>query len=61
MTLFEQVAKSNCGDELCKEICEYLANPDSFKKPNIFCKSLRVDNGLLLEENMLWVPNNGEL
>ena len=53
LTLPKQVAKSNQEDELCKEICEYLTNPNGFEKPNTFCKGLRVNDGLLLKENKL--------
>ena len=53
LTLSKKVAKSNCENELCKEIHQYLANPNSLEKLNTICKDLKVDNRLFLKENKL--------
>ena len=50
LTLPKWVTKLNYEDELCKEICEYLTNPNNLKKPDIFCKDLKVDNELILRK-----------
>ena len=53
----KQVMESNQNNELCNKICLYLANSKGLDKPDIYLKSLRVENGLLMKENWLWVAD----
>ena len=53
--------ESNRNNELCSEICLYLANPKELDKPDAYLKDLRVENKLLMKRNRLWVTNKGQL
>ena len=57
----KQVMESNQNIELCSKICLYLANPKGLDKPNAYLKDLRVENGLLMKRNQLWVANKSQL
>ena len=57
----ERVMKSNQNNELYSKICMYLANPEGLEKSEIYLKDLRVENGLLMKGNQLWVANKGQL
>ena len=49
----EQVMESNWNNELYSKICLYLANSKRLAKSEVYLKSLRVENGLLMKENRL--------
>ena len=53
--------KSNKKKELCSKIRSYLTNPKGLEKPEVYLKSLRVENGLLMKENWLWVVDEDQL
>ena len=57
----EQVIESNQKNELCNKICSYLTNPKGLEKSEVYLKSLRVENRLLMKENWLWVTNKDQL
>ena len=57
----EQVMKSNQNNELCSKICLYFANLKGLEKPEVYLKGLRVENGLLMKRNRLWVTNKNQL
>ena len=57
----EQVMESNQNNELCSKIRLYFANPKGLKKPEVYLKSLRVENRLLMKENWLWVADKDQL
>ena len=61
LSLPERVIKSNQNNELCSKICLYLANPKGLEKSEVYLKSLRVENGLLMKGNRLWVANEDQL
>ena len=58
LNLSKHVAKSNREDEICTEIWEYLADPKNKEQPDTFSKGLRVNDGLLLKKNLLWIPED---
>ena len=47
----EPVMESNQKNELCNKICLYLANPKGLEKPEVYLKSLKVENRLLMKGN----------
>ena len=51
----------NQNNELCSEICLYFANPKGLEKSEVYLKDLRVENGLLMKENRLWVADEDQL
>ena len=57
----EQVMESNQINKLCNKIHLYLANPKGLDKPNAYLKGLKVENGLLIKGNQLWVADKGQL
>ena len=61
LPLSEQVIECNQNNELCSKICSYLANSERLKKPEVYLKGLRVENGLLMKENWLWVADKDQL
>ena len=61
LPLPEQVMESNQNNELCSKICSYLANPKELEKPEVYLKGLRVENGLLMKGNRLWVADKDQL
>ena len=60
-TLPEQVMKFNQNNKLCSKICLYFANPKGLDKSEVYLKSLKVENGLLMKENWLWITNKSQL
>ena len=60
-TLPEQVTESNQNNKLCNKICSYLANSKGLEKPEAYFKGLRVENGLLMKGNWLWVAKESHL
>ena len=60
-TLPEQVTESNRNNELCNKICFYFASQKGLKKQEAYLKGLRVENGLLMKRNWLWVAKEGHL
>ena len=60
-TLPEWVMESNQNNKLCNKICSYLANPKGLEKPEAYLKGLRIENGLLMKRNWLWVAKEGHL
>ena len=61
LPLPEQVMESNWVNKLCSKIQLYLANLKGLDKSNAYLKGLRVENGLLMKRNQLWVANEGQL
>ena len=61
LPLPEQVIESNQKNELCSKIRLYLANPKELEKPEVYLKGLRVENGLLMKGNRLWVADKDQL
>ena len=61
LTLPERVTEFNRNNELCNKICSYLANQKGLEKPETYLKGLRVENGLLMKGNWLWVAEEGHL
>ena len=59
--LLEQVIESNQNNELCSKIRLYLANPRGLKKPEVYLKGLRVENGLLMKGNWLYITDKDQL
>ena len=57
----EQVIEFNQNNKLCSKIRLYFANPKGLDKPNTYLKGLKVENGLLIKENWLWVADKGQL
>ena len=57
----EQVMESNQNNELCSKIRSYFANPKGLEKPEVYLKSLKVENKLLMKRNQLWVANKDQL
>ena len=57
----ERVTESNQNNKFCNKIHLYLANPKGLEKPKVYLKGLRMENGLLMKENWLWVANKGQL
>ena len=57
----ERVIEFNWVNKLCSEIRSYLANPKRLDKPDAYLKGLRVENGLLMKGNQLWVANESQL
>ena len=55
------VMKSNQNNELCSKIRLYFANLKRLEKPDVYLKGLRVENGLLMKGNQLWVINDDQL
>ena len=53
--------ESNRINELYNKICLYFANSKGLDKLDAYLKSLRVENGLLMKENRLWVVDKGQL
>ena len=53
--------ESNQNNELRSKIRLYLANPKGLKKPEVYLKGLRVENGLLMKGNRLWVADEDQL
>ena len=53
--------ESNQNNKLCNKICSYFANPKGLEKPEVYLKSLRVKNRLLMKGNWLWDANKGQL
>ena len=53
--------ESNQNNKLCNKIYLYLANPKRLAKPEVYLKSLRVENGLLIKGHWLWVADEGQL
>ena len=60
-TLPEQVTESNQNNKLCNKICLYLTNLKGLEKPETYLKGLRVENGLLMKGNWLWVAKKDHL
>ena len=60
-TLPEQVTESNQNNKLCNKIHSYFANQKGLKKREAYLKGLRVENGLLMKQNRLWVAKEGHL
>ena len=60
-TLPEQVTESNRNNKLCNKIRLYFANQKGLEKLEAYLKGLRVENGLLMKENQLWVAKEGHL
>ena len=61
LSLPKRVMECNRNNELCSKIHSYLANSKGLEKPEVYLKSLRVENGLLIKENRLWVANEDQL
>ena len=61
LTLPKRVTEFNRNNELCNEIHSYLANQKGLEKPEAYFKGLRVENGLLMKGNRLWVAKEGYL
>ena len=57
----EWVIESNRNNELCSKIRLYFANPKGLKKLKVYLKGLRVENGLLMKGNRLWVADKDQL
>ena len=57
----EQVTEFNQNNKLCNEIHSYFANQKRLEKPEAYLKGLRVENGLLMKKNWLWVAEEGHL
>ena len=57
----EQIMESNQNNKLCSKIYLYLANPEGLEKLEIYLKGLRVENGLLMKRNWLWVADKDQL
>ena len=51
----------NQNNKLCSKIRLYFANPKGLDKSEIYLKGLRVENGLLMKGNWLWVVNKDQL
>ena len=60
-TLLERVTESNQNNKLCNKICLYFTNPKRLEKLEVYLKSLKMENGLLMRRNWLWVANKGQL
>ena len=60
-TLPERIMESNQNNELCNEICSYFANQKRLEKLEAYLKGLRVETGLLIKGNRLWVTKKGHL
>ena len=52
-TLPERVMESNWNNKLCNKIHSYLANPKGLAKPEVYLKSLRVKDRLLMKRHRL--------
>ena len=61
LLLPEQVMESNQNNKLCSKIHLYLANPKRLNKLDVYLKDLRVENGLLMKEDQLWVADKSQL
>ena len=57
----ERVMESNQNNELCSKIRSYFANPKELEKSEVYLKGLRVENGLLMKGNWLWVTDEDQL
>ena len=57
----ERVIESNQNNEFCSKIRSYFANLKRLKKSEVYLKGLRVENGLLMKGNQLWVANESQL
>ena len=59
-TLPEEVTEANRKDELCSQIRAYLEAPSERAKPTTHLNSCKINNGLLMKTDRLWVPEGGE-
>ena len=57
-TLPDRVKKSNRADVLFTKICEYLADPETHDRPNVYLRGRQAENGLLYKDNKLWVAES---
>ena len=54
-TLPEEVQNANRNDNLYTRICAYLEAPGKIAKPTVHVNSCKINNGLLMKINHLWV------
>ena len=60
-TLPEEIKEANKTDELCIQICKYFKALSKQKRPTTNLNGCRINNGLLMKSNQIWIPKKNYL